>query len=102
MKQLRVIQKMSLLCFFSFALVLSAASAGLSAQSNSPQIVEIPSGHLRLKAFLWKPAGAGPFPAVLFNHGSGGADADHTAGMTVTEAAERLGPLFVKHGYAFL
>ena len=102
MKQLRVIQKMSLLCFFSFALVLSAASAGLSAQSNSPQIVEIPSGRLRLKAFLWKPAGAGPFPAVLFNHGSGGADADHTAGMTVTEAAERLGPLFVKHGYAFL
>jgi dienelactone hydrolase len=38
----------------------------------------------------------------LFNHGSGGADADHTAGLRMTEAAEKLAPLFVKHGYAFL
>ncbi len=68
----------------------------------APQSVEIPSGTLRLKAFLWTPPGAGPFPAVLFNHGSGGPDAAHTAGMPITEAAERLGPLFVKHGYAFL
>jgi dienelactone hydrolase len=46
--------------------------------------------------------GLGPFPAVLFNHGSGGADAAQTAGLPMTEAAEKLGPLFVKHGYAFL
>jgi dienelactone hydrolase len=39
---------------------------------------------------------------VLFNHGSGGADADHTAGLPITEAAEKLAPLFLKHGYAFL
>src|SRR5215467_15621070 len=62
----------------------------------------VPSGKLRLKAFLWKPTGPGPFPAVLFNHGSGGADADHTAGLPITEAAEKLAPLFQKHGYAFL
>jgi carboxymethylenebutenolidase len=88
--------------FLLFALLFSGLSAGLSAQSLDPQIVEIPSGNLRLKAFLWKPAGQGPFPAVLFNHGSGEADAARTAGMTMTEAAEKLGPLFVKHGYAFL
>jgi len=75
---------------------------GQSSQLAAPQTVEIPKGDLRLKAFLWKPKGAGPFPAVLFNHGSGGADAQHTAGLTMTQAAERLGPLFVKHGYAFL
>jgi dienelactone hydrolase len=57
---------------------------------------------LRLKAFLWKPSGPGPFPAVLFCHGSGGADAGHTAGLPITEAAEKLAPLFLKHGYAFL
>jgi len=37
----------------------------------------------------------------LFNHGSG-TDAGHTAGMTMTEAAEKLAPVFLKHGYAFL
>jgi len=67
-----------------------------------PDTVVIPSGKLRLKAFLWKPAGPGPFPAVLFCHDSGGADADHTAGLPITEAAEKLAPLFLKHGYAFL
>ena len=61
----------------------------------------IPSGNIGLKALLWKPAGNGPFPAVLFNHGSG-TDSEHTAGMTMTEAAEKLAPTFVKHGYAFL
>jgi hypothetical protein len=39
--------------------------------------------HVRYKApperVSLEPAGTGPFPAVLFNHGSGGADADHTA-----------------------
>jgi len=50
---------------------------------------------------LWKPAGSGPFPAVLFNHGSGGNTADITAWMQITEAAEILAPFFVKHGYAF-
>ena len=67
-----------------------------------PETVVVPSGKLRLKAFLWKPNGPGPFPTVLFNHGSGGADADHTAGLSMTEAAEKLAPLFLKHGYAFL
>ncbi len=85
-----------------FVLLLSGAVVGESSQSIAPQTVEIPSGKLRLQALLWMPAGPGPFPAVLFNHGSGGADSQHTAGITMTEAAERLGPLFVKHGYAFL
>src|SRR5713101_4286617 len=70
--------------------------------STVPETVVVPSGKLSLKAFLWKPAGPGPFPAVLFCHGSGGADAGHTAGLPITEAAERLAPLFLKHGYAFL
>jgi len=63
--------------------------------------VTIPSGNLYLKAFLWRPVGNGALPAVLFNHGSG-SDAGHTAGMTMTEAAEKLAPVFLKHGYAFL
>lgn len=69
---------------------------------NDHEIVTVPSGKLHLKAFLWKPPGPGPFPAVLFNHGSGGPDSAHTAGLPITEAAEKLAPLFLKHGYAFL
>ena len=86
---------------FLFALI-SVALAIDRHVSIIPDTVVIPSGKLRLKALLWKPAGPGPFPAVLFCHGSGGADADHTAGLPMTKAAEKLAPLFLKHGYAFL
>jgi carboxymethylenebutenolidase len=86
---------------FLFALT-SVALATDQQVSITPQPVVVPSGKLRLKAFLWRPSGPGPFPAVLFCHGSGGIDAGHTAGLPITEAAERLAPLFLKHGYAFL
>jgi carboxymethylenebutenolidase len=89
-------------CRFACVLVLSLSALSQSTPSMVPQTIEFPSGKLRLKGYLWKPAGAGPFPAVLFNHGSGGADADHTAGMPITQAANVLAPFFVKHGYAFL
>jgi len=40
-----------------------------SAQSQ-PQEVVFPAGAGSLHGFLWKPEGAGPFPAILWNHGS--------------------------------
>jgi len=90
----------------AFGLV-SAFAPGVIATDQPPlvvagQTVLVPSGNLRLKAFLWKPNGPGPFPAVLFCHGSGGADAGHTAGLPMTESAEKLAPVFLKHGYAFM
>ncbi|MGH9714845.1 MAG: alpha/beta hydrolase family protein [Candidatus Acidiferrales bacterium] len=88
--------------YSALAFVLMSVTFSQSSQSIAPQTVEISNGNLHLRAFLWKPAGPGPFPAVLFNHGSGEVDAAHTAGMPITEAAERLAPTFVKHGYAFL
>jgi dienelactone hydrolase len=85
-----------------FSAILCLGSPPDTPSSSFPRTVVIPSGKLRLKAFLWMPEGPGPFPAVLFNHGSGGATADQTAGMPITDAATRLAPTFVKHGYAFL
>jgi carboxymethylenebutenolidase len=89
--------------FLAFASVLlSCAAVSQSAPSITPQIVVVPSGNLRLKGYLWRPAGAAPCPAVLFVHGSGSIDASHTGGFAITETAEMLAPTFIKHGYAFL
>jgi carboxymethylenebutenolidase len=66
---------------------------GQSVTSDAPDRVEIPSGVLRLAGLLWKPAGPGPFPAVIFTHGSG---------RSGPEAARAIGPVFARHGYVFL
>jgi len=86
---------------FLFAFTSVALAIGHLA-SSSLEIVVVPSGQLRLKAFLWKPRVSSPGPAVLFCHGSGAGDAGHTADLLITEAAERLAPVFLKHGYPFL
>jgi carboxymethylenebutenolidase len=91
--------------FVTFTLLLASAGMMVAldrSPSNGHETVIVPSGMLRLKAFLWKPAGSGPFPAVLFNHGAGGTDAAHTGGFAITAAAKKLGPTFAKYGYAFL
>src|SRR5215470_7071704 len=85
----------------AMSLTLSCAALG-QASRTSPQTVEVPSGRLHLKGFLWKPAGPGPFPAVFFNHGRSNGPQQHTRKLTITEAAQVLGPVFVKHGYVFL
>jgi dienelactone hydrolase len=90
-----------LLCLV-LALLFSIAASGQSSQTNAPQTVEIASDTLRLKALLWKPPGHGPFPAVVFNHGRSYGPQQHTHLLTITEAAQILGPVFAKHGYVFL
>ena len=81
--------------------VALAQTVSPSAAPAAPQIVDVRSGELRLKGYFWKPAGSGPFPAILFNHGSGADDPQRTAGRTMAEAASDLAPVFLKHGYAF-
>lgn len=88
--------------FLAFVLLLSAVAFGLPSPASGPEVVVVPSGNLRLKGFLWRPTNSSPSPAVLFVHGSGDIDAAHTSGLTLTGAAEKLGPVFAKHGYAFL
>jgi alpha-beta hydrolase superfamily lysophospholipase len=88
--------------FLPFALLLSTVAFSPRSTSNDPEIVAVPSGNLRLKGFLWRPTTPSPSPAVLFVHGSGDTDAAHTSGLAMADAAGKLGPVFVKHGYAFL
>jgi carboxymethylenebutenolidase len=93
---------MKALLSFVLAGLFSITAWGQPSQPATPQTVEIASGSLRLKAFLWKPAGPGPFPAVVFNHGRSNGPQQHTHNLTITDAAQILGPVFVKHGYVFL
>jgi carboxymethylenebutenolidase len=90
--------------FFTFAVLLTATcmTAGQSLAMAAPETVIVPSGNLNLRGLLWRPPGHAPSPAVLFLHGSGGPDAAHTSGLLMTEAAAKLAPIFVRHGYAFL
>jgi dienelactone hydrolase len=37
---------------------------------ETPQLVSFPAGELTLRGYLYEPAGAGPFPAMIWNHGS--------------------------------
>ncbi|MFZ3368283.1 MAG: hypothetical protein WA239_14310, partial [Candidatus Sulfotelmatobacter sp.] len=93
---------MKIQSFLVFVSVFSCLAVSQSPPSITPQIVVVPSGNLRLKGYLWRPVGSAPSPAVLFVHGSGSTDASHTGGFAITEAAERLAPTFIKHGYVFL
>ena len=60
----------------------------------APDIVAFPSGTLTLHGVLYKPDGAGPFPAVVYNHGS-------APGMLSQQAFEALGPVFADRGWVF-
>ena len=83
------------------ALMLAGVSVA-QPRPTAPQTVEIPSGNLRLKAYLWTPSGRGPFPAVLFNHGRSDTPQQHWKRGTLTAAADVVGPVFARHGYVLL
>jgi dienelactone hydrolase len=68
------------------ALTILPAARG---QAPTQQEAQFPSGDLRLGGFFWKPEGAGPFPALLWNHGS-----EKLPGWLPS-----LGPAFVGRGY---
>ena len=66
-------------------------------QLTPPETVTIESGALHLHAMVFRPAGTGPFPAVLFNHGSYG-----RGDVLTPEQAAAIGAVFARHGYLTL
>ena len=60
-------------------------------QSTRPEEVTFPSGKLTLHGFIYRPQGNGPFPVILYNHGS-----EQNPG---TKPA--LGAFFSSKGYVF-
>ncbi len=89
------------------ALALTSCIAAASDRDTPfpSETVVVHSGTLNLQATLWRPQGVGPFPAVLFNHGSGRATstaAGQADQLNRLREPPILGPTFAKHGYVFL
>ena len=83
-------------------LATTLAISAESQVSSRPDTVVIHSGTLSLRGLLWRPHGPGPFPAVLFNHGSGHATGVDATGRQDQRHPDALGPVFAKHGYVLL
>ena len=52
------------------AIELALALATCAVAQPGYQDTTYPSGKLKIQAYLFKPAGSGPFPVVIYNHGS--------------------------------
>lgn len=71
------------------ALPTASASAAVVVKAPlAPEVVAFPSGNLVLHGNMYRPAGAGPFPVVVFNHGS-----------EATPHAEGQAMFYVAHGF---
>jgi hypothetical protein len=81
-----------------WALVSVACAKG----AGNPEIVVVHDGPVVLHAMLWRPDGPGPFPAVLFNHGSGRTKEELVRLGPYEDQAATLGRVFARHGYVFL
>ena len=93
---------MTKLAFVLMPLVLALTVATAWGQrSGGPETVVVRSGSATLHAMLWRPRGRGLFPAVLLNHGSGRTREDLERLGPYERNAEKLGPVFARHGYVF-
>ena len=61
---------------------------------SAAETVSFNSGDKILHGLLYRPAGTGPFPTVLYNHGS-------APGLLNNQAFDLIGPLFTARGWAF-
>ena len=78
-----------------FAVVLlSVGRASAAPTDTAPTEVWLRGKAGKLQAWLWRPAGPGPFPAIVYNHGS--------EDQPVVGTEGQIGRFFVAHGYAVL
>jgi pimeloyl-ACP methyl ester carboxylesterase len=76
--------------------------ATIVAAQVRPETVIVHNDGVDLTAQLWKPQGAGPFPAILLNHGSGRSPEELKRFGPYEQNPEVLGPVFTRHGYLLL
>lgn len=77
------------------AAVIVGVLSSLAAEPPAPyEVIHFPSGNLTLGGELFKPKGKGPFPSVLYNHGS-------AEGMLSDAASTAMGPLYGAKGWVY-
>ncbi len=81
-----------ILAAWSLAPLLSLGLLLPQSALPSEEVVSFLSGDLMLQGIVYKPAGSGPFPAILYNHGS-------ARGMLSSQAFEELGPPYASRGW---
>src|SRR4029078_6335084 len=77
--------------------IILGALVSISLVCSAPgrsEVVSFPSEGKVLQGELYVPKGKGPFPAILYNHGS-------ARGMEILDAFNALGPAFAKRGWVF-
>ena len=85
------------------ALTSALAARTESQLSRAPDTVVVQSGTHKLRGLLYRPRGRGPFPAVLFTHGSWRAVGNPARDQQIFERQSvALSRVFVSHGYVFL
>src|SRR5581483_5972545 len=82
---------MIILFVLSLVVLLTPSQAPAAIPAET---VTFQSGNLTLHGLLYKPEGAGPFPAVLYNHGS-------APGMQNNQAFDVIAPVYVERGWVF-
>jgi carboxymethylenebutenolidase len=83
-------------------LLLSTSAMAEVPTPRGSEAVVIHNGPVALHGLVFRPQGPGPFPAILLNHGSGRTAEDLKRLGPYEGNAEKLGPVFVRHGYVFL
>lgn len=76
------------------ALVSMLASRVALGAAVPPTVITFESEGHTLHGVIYRPTGRGPFPAILYNHGSAG-------GMLSKQAFDALGPVFASRGWVF-
>ncbi len=92
-------------CVFMLAMLVLRSALATTPKvqaSGGPETVVVHNGPLTLRALLWRPRGRGPFPGILFNHGSGRSREELERLGPYERQADVLGPMFARHGYLFL
>jgi len=78
-------------CVMLLVAAILTANQSSWGQTSRPELIGFKSGDLELKGFVWKPSGDGPFPALLWNHGS----------EKLPGSIDGVAPYFVNKGYVF-
>src|SRR5262245_39129751 len=92
-----------MLRFFAAVLLPAVFATPLHPQAPSnPTKISVNSGNVTLEAWMYRPQGSGPFPAVLVNHGSGRTREQLGRLGPYEHMAEIIGPVFTRHGYVLL